>query len=496
MVTRGRNFINGRWCEGAVGWLDIENPATAENFAVQALADGNDVETAVAAALRCHEAGHLTRLRPVERGRMVRAMGDYLSANAEPAARLLSRETGKPYWEAVIEVQGAIRLFEYYANQTDALEGMSIPLGADYVDFTTLEPFGVSAQIVPWNFPLEIAARSIAPALATGNCCVVKSPEMAPLTIGLLGHAAEAAGLPPGSLNIICGAGAVAGAALCNHPDVRQIVFTGSLETGVSIASAAARNIVPCVLELGGKSAAIIFPDADLDQVVDSVRWGTFYNAGQICSALSRAIVHEDVHDQLVERLAALAASISVGGDQDGSEPTLTMGSMISKKQRDRAAAMGCDAERTGARRVCGATDFARAGWFLEPTIYSNVDLGMRICQDEIFGPVLTVSKFGHRDDPAAMANGTDYGLVAGVFTRDIDRAFGMARRLRAGQVFINEWFAGGVETPFGGVGKSGYGREKGREGLRNYVQTKNIAVRLTGLAANTALTKDRATGA
>ncbi|MBA3449503.1 MAG: aldehyde dehydrogenase family protein [Pseudaminobacter sp.] len=493
MVTRGRNFVDGRWCDGGAGWLEIENPATAENFAVQALADGNDVRTAVASALRCHEAGHLTRLRPVERGRMIRAMGNYLSANTEPAARLLSQETGKPHWEAVIEVKGAIRLFEYYANQTDALEGMSIPLGADYVDFTTLEPFGVSAQIVPWNFPLEIAARSIAPALATGNCCVVKSPELAPLSIGLLGYAAEAAGLPAGALNIICGVGPVAGAALCTDPDVRQIVFTGSLATGISIASQAARNVVPCVLELGGKSAAIICRDADLDQVVDSVRWGAFYNAGQICSALSRAIVHESVHDQLVERLAALADSISIGVDQGHIEPGLTMGSMISEKQRDRAVTMCREAEQNGARRIRGGNEAARAGWFVEPTIYSNVELGMRICQEEVFGPVLSISKFGDRDDPVAMANGTDYGLVAGIFSRDIDGAFNMAGSLRAGQVFINEWFAGGVETPFGGVGKSGYGREKGREGLRNYVQTKNIAVRLKARAANAASTNDMA---
>lgn len=481
----GQNFIDGRWCDGGAGRLDIENPSIGENFAVQALADGHDVDTAVAAALRSYEAGHLTRLRPVERGRMVRAIGDYLSVNRQAVARLLSRETGKPFWEAVIEVDGAARIFEYYANQADALEGASIPLGESYVDFTTLEPYGVSAQIVPWNFPLEIAARSIAPALATGNCCVVKSPEAAPLAIGLLGHAAEAAGLPPGSLNIFCGLGPVVGAALCSHPDVRQIVFTGSLTTGVSIASTAARNVVPCVLELGGKSAAIICADADLDQVVDSVRWGTFYNAGQICSALSRAIVHEDVHDELVERLAALAASVSVGAGQDDIEPSLTMGSMISEKQRNRAAVMCCEAEHAGAQRICGGKAAARPGWFFEPTVYANVGLGMRIFREEVFGPVLSVSKFVDRDDPVAMANDTEYGLVAGIFARDIDCAFGMARKLRCGQVFINEWFAGGIETPFGGVGKSGYGREKGREGLRSYVQTKNIAVRLDARAQN-----------
>lgn len=479
MMTHGQNFIDGRSCDGG-GWLDVENPAIGENFAVQALADASDVGRAVAAARRCHEEGHLTRIRPVERGRMVRAMGDYLADNSAEFAGVLSRETGKPDWEAVIEVDGAIRLFEYYANQADALEGASIPLGADYVDFTTLEPFGVSAHIVPWNFPLEIAARSVAPALAAGNCCVVKSPEAAPLTIGMLGRAALAAGLPQGSLNILCGLGPVAGAALCNHQDVRQIVFTGSPATGVSVASAAASNIVPCVLELGGKSAAIVCADADLDEVVDSVRWGTFYNAGQTCSALSRAIVHEDVHDELLERLAVLAASISIWDSATDVAAGLTMGSMISQKQRDRAETMCRAAERQGARRIYGGQSAARAGWFLEPAIYSDVDLCMPICQEEVFGPVLCVTKYGDRDDPVAIANGTDYGLVAGIFSRDIDRVFGMARRLRAGQVFVNEWFAGGVETPFGGVGKSGYGREKGREGLRNYLQTKNIAVRLT----------------
>ena len=473
------NYIDGAFCDGGAGRLWIENPGTGEQIAEQALADAADVDRAVQAAKRVHLSGALSDLRPVERGRMVQRMGRYLLEHLDEIAQVLCLEAGKPLWEAVIEVQGAARYFEYYGNQAETVEGRSIPLGAAYFDFTTYEPMGVSAQIIPWNYPLEMTARSLSAALATGNACVIKTPELDPLTNAYFAHAAEAAGLPAGAVNILCGFGHEAGAALSSHPDVNQIVFTGSVPTGIKIAEAAARNVVPCVLELGGKSAAIVHEDADVDAFMNDIRWGIFFNAGQVCSAMSRVIVHKNRHDELVDRAVEVAQSLSVGPGIERPDFGPNMSAMASIAQRDRAAAMISDAVAQGATVATGGRKMNIPGAFLEPTVLTNVSPDMTIAQEEVFGPVVSVLKFETEEEAIAIANGTPYGLVSGVFTKDIDRATYAARKLRAGQVFVNEWFAGGVETPFGGYGKSGYGREKGREALWNYVQTKNVAIKL-----------------
>lgn len=474
-----QNYVDGSWIDGGAGRIDVFNPGTGEKLAEQALADAGDVDRAVMAARRVHLSGALSDLRPVERGRMVQAMGRYLLGHIDEIAPVLTLEQGKPLWEARVEIEGAARYFEYYGNQAETVEGRSIPLGANYFDFTTYEPFGVSAQIIPWNYPVEMTARSLSAALATGNTAVIKTPELTPLTNAWFAHAAEAAGLPEGAVNILCGLGHEAGAALSAHPHVNQIVFTGSVPTGVAIASAAARNVVPCVLELGGKSAAIVHDDADLDAFENDVRWGIYFNAGQVCSAMSRVIVHESRHDELVERIAGVAGSLSVGPGIERAEFGANMGPMVSEAQRDRAAGMVSDAIAAGATAAAGGRRMNIPGAYLEPTLLTGVTPDMNIANEEAFAPVLSVLKF--RDDAQAIeiANGTPYGLVGGVFTRDIDRATQAARQIRAGQVFVNEWYAGGVETPFGGYGKSGYGREKGREALWNYVQTKNVAIRL-----------------
>ena len=474
-----QNYINGSFIDGGAGRLIVDNPADGSALAEIALADEADIDKAVAAARACHLDGSFAGLRPVERGRMVRAMGDYLLANCDEIATLLCRESGKPYWEAVIEIEGAARYFEYYGNQAETVEGRSIPLGSGYFDFTIYEPIGVSAQIIPWNYPIEMTARGIAAALATGNACVVKTPELDPLSSIYLAKAGEAAGLPDGALNILCGTGINAGAALSSHRDINQLVFTGSVATGIAVASAAARNVVPCVLELGGKSAAIVMPDADLDNVINSVRWGIFFNAGQVCSAMSRMIVHPAIHDEIIERLSSLAQSLSVGPGDERREFGANMGAMVSETQRDRAIGFVQGAADEGAKIITGGHKLNRPGWFLEPTIIDAVTADMTIASEEVFGPVLSVLTAKDEDEAIRIANGTPYGLVNGIFTKDIDAANRAARQLRSGQVFINEWFAGGVETPFGGYGKSGYGREKGREALWNYVQTKNIATRI-----------------
>jgi len=481
MKTYWQNYIDGAWCDGGAGRIDVINPGTGEKLAEQALADAGDVDRAVMAARRVHMSGDLSDLRPVERGRMVQAMGRFLLDHIDEIAPVLTLEQGKPLWEARIEVEGAARYFEYYGNQAETVEGRSIPLGKDYFDFTTYEPFGVSAQIIPWNYPVEMTARSLSAALATGNSCVIKTPELTPLSNAWFAHAAEAVGLPKGAVNILCGLGHEAGAALSAHPHVNQIVFTGSVPTGIAIATAAAQNVVPCVLELGGKSAAIVHDDADLEAFETDVRWGIYFNAGQVCSAMSRVIVHDSVHDALVERMVGVAQSLIVkpGIDQPDFGPT--MGAMVSDAQRDRAVAMITAAQHEGATVATGGHKLNTPGAFLEPTILTNVTPDMTIAQSEVFGPVLSVLKFSADDEAIKIANGTPYGLVDGVFTNNLDRATSAARQLRAGQVFVNEWYAGGVETPFGGYGKSGYGREKGREALWNYVQTKNVAIKLKG---------------
>lgn len=476
-----QNYIDGAWADGGAGRIDVINPATGEKLAEHALADAADVDRAVMAARRVHMSGTLSDLRPVERGRMVQAMGRYLLEHIDEIAPVLTMEQGKPLWEARIEIEGAARYFEYYGNQAETVEGRSIPLGSGYFDFTTYEPFGVSAQIVPWNYPVEMTARSLPAALATGNTVVIKTPELTPLSIAWFAHAAEAVGLPKGAVNILCGLGQEAGAALSAHPHVNQIVFTGSVPTGIAIATAAAQNVVPCVLELGGKSAAIVHSDADLAAFENDVRWGIYFNAGQVCSAMSRVIVHDSVHDELVDRIAGVAKSIRVGPGMEQPEFGPTMGAMVSVAQRDRAVGMITDAIAAGATLAAGGHKTNSPGAFLQPTVLTNVNPDMNIAQHEVFGPVLSVLKFSTDAQAIEIANGTPYGLVGGVFTRSLDRATSAARDLRAGQVFVNEWYAGGVETPFDGYGKSGYGREKGREALWNYVQTKNVAIKLKG---------------
>lgn len=395
-------------------------------------------------------------------------------------AEMLSEEQGKPLWEALIEIRGAARYFEYYGNQAETVEGKSIPLGDGYIDYTVYEPYGVTAHIIPWNYPVEMAARSVSAALTTGNTIVVKSAEMTPVTSMVWGHAAEAAGLSKGAVNVLCGYGHEAGAALAGHQDVRQVVFTGSVATGTRVAEAAAKNVVPCVLKLGGKSAAIVHDDADLEAFERDIRWGIFFNAGQVCSAMSRVIVHESRKNELVDRAVAIAQSLSVGPGIDRPEFGANMGSMVSEQQRDRALGLIAGAVDQGATVATGGHALNIPGAFLEPTIISDVTPEMTIAQEEVFGPVMSVLSFKDEEEAHQISNSTEFGLVGGVFTKDLGRATRATRAIRAGQIFVNEWYAGGVETPFGGFGKSGYGREKGREALWNYVQTKNVAIKMS----------------
>jgi aldehyde dehydrogenase (NAD+) len=376
-------------------------------------------------------------------------------------------------------VEGAALYFEYHGNQASTVEGTPIPLGKGFFGFADNVLFGVSAQIIPWNYPIEMTARSLSAALATGNACVIKSPELRPLTNAWFGHAAEAVGLPAGAVNLLCGLGQEAGAALAGHSHVNRIGFTGSGSTGIAIATAAARAVGPCVLAPGGKSAAISHDDADPAAFENDIRWGIYFDAGQVCSAMSRVFVHQSHKEKLLQRAEAVAKSLSVGPGADRISFGANMGAMVSEAQRDRAESMVRRAEEQGARLVTGGPKLNRPWAFLGPIVLADVSPDMDIASTEVFGPVLSVLSFHEDAEVIEIAHGTDHGLLGGVLSRDLDRATQAARLMRAGQVFVNEWYAGGVETPFGGFGKSGYGREKGREALWNYVQTKNVAINL-----------------
>ncbi|MBF7054658.1 aldehyde dehydrogenase family protein [Halomonas sp. KAO] len=471
------NYIDGAWV-GADTWLVVADPATDEPYAEIAEAGLEDADAAMAAARRCVASGALSSVRPAQRVTWLLAIAKEIKALTEEAALVLCRENGKSLDVARGEFEEAARYFEYYAGMADKIEGTSIPLGDDYVDFTSYEPMGVSLQIVPWNFPPSICARSLAPALAAGNAVVIKSPEISPLAMTFLMTACERAGLPKGAVNLLCGKGSVVGSHLVKHRDANQIVFTGSVPTGQRILRDAAERATPSVMELGGKSAAIVHADADIEQVIDSVKAGIFFNAGQVCSAMSRLLVHRSRFDEVVERARELAEGLSIGPGVNN--PDLTP--LVSRDQLEQVEAMCRRAIEAGAACITGGERVSGTdGYFMQPTLFTDVAVDSEIFQEEVFGPVLVIHPFDTEDEAVELANGTAFGLVAGVFDENLNRALRTARRLRGGQVFINEWFAGGVETPFGGVGLSGFGREKGQEALYSYVQTRNIAVRVKG---------------
>jgi acyl-CoA reductase-like NAD-dependent aldehyde dehydrogenase len=398
---------------------------------------------------------------------------------AEELATLESRDNGKPLRQARTDVQVAARYFEFFAGIADKIMGHTIPLGPGFLDYTVREPIGVSAQIVPWNYPIQIGARGVAPALAAGCSVVLKPSSEAPMTALRLGEIGLACGLPPGVFNVVPGTGAVAGAALARHPGIHQLTFTGSVEVGIAVAKMAADNVVPVVMELGGKSPNIVFADADLDLAVAGVANAIFQNAGQTCSAGSRLLVERGAHGALVERLVAKTKTMRIGPGV--SDPDL--GPIISKRQLEtieRYVAIGLE---EGASVAAGGGRPSDAGlgggFYFQPTLLDAVSADMRVAQEEIFGPVLAILEFDDVEEAAALANRSAYGLVAGVWTRDINKAMALASRIKAGQIYVNTYGAGGgVELPFGGYKKSGYGREKGLESLASYTQVKNVCVK------------------
>jgi aldehyde dehydrogenase (NAD+) len=465
-------IINGeRVSASDNGTFDVFDPSSGERLATVAKATKRDVDRAVSAAHAAMES------KPW--GGIMNRIAAALRDRAEELATLESRDNGKPLRQARTDVQVAARYFEFFAGIADKIMGNTIPLGPGYLDFTVREPIGVSAQIVPWNYPIQIGARGVAPALAAGCAVVLKPSSEAPMTALRLGEIGLECGLPPGALNVIPGTGAEAGTALASHPDINQLTFTGSVDIGIAVAKMAADNVVPVVMELGGKSPNIVFADADLDLAAQGVSTAIFQNAGQTCSAGSRLLVERKAHDTLVEKLVARAASMRIGPGV--SDPD--MGPIISERQLETVEQYVGIGTREGATIAAGGarpTDASLGkGYYFQPTLLDRVTPDMRVAQEEIFGPVLAMIEFDDLEQAAQIANRSQYGLVSGIWTRDINKAMALASRIKAGQVYINTYGAGGgVELPFGGYKKSGYGREKGLESLASYTQVKNVCVK------------------
>ena len=467
----GGERVNGK------GTFDVVDPSTGRTCAAVTRCGESEIDQAVQAARDAHE-NTWRRTTPTERARVLHRIAELLRRDHEELARLESMDTGKPLKQARTDAAVAARYFEFYANTVESFYGDTIPAIEGTFAYTLREPFGVTAHIIPWNYPIQIGCRSVAPALATGNCCVMKPAEEAPLTPIRLGELALEAGLPPGALNIVPGFGGEAGAPLAAHAGIDHLAFTGSLEVGQIVSKAAAENVIPVTLELGGKSPNIVFADADIEGAVPVIVNSIIQNAGQTCAAGSRLLVDRRVQDRVVDAVAKRFKEITIGPGLE--DPDL--GPIISEEQLERVDSY-VQAGKGEASLLAGGgvarEDQLRGGFFFEPTLFGGVAPNDRLSQEEVFGPVLVASSFDGPEEAAAMANGTDYGLVAAVWTRDVGKAHWLAREIRAGQVYVNTYGAGGgVELPFGGFKKSGHGREKGYEALFEYSQVKTVAIK------------------
>ncbi len=477
-MKKYQHYINGEWIDSKGNEvIAVVNPATEEVIGEISAANKDDIDLAVAAAKAAYDSRVLVDMNPMERAKLMRGIADELRKISKDGGALLCAENGKLLGASEYEFLDAANYFDYYSGLTDKIEGQTIPVNNQVMDYTLYEPYGVSGHIVPWNFPISMLARSLACSFAAGNSTVIKPAELTPLaTTSFFAQAIHNAGVPKGLVNIVTGYGVEAGAALTSHDDVAQITFTGSVKTGKTILHAAAERAVPAVVELGGKSAAVVLPDADIDKVVNATKVGIFSQAGQICSAMSRMIVHKSIKDEVLDKLSELAKSIKVG---PGNEEGVDLTPVISEEQLQKVENYARSGLQAGATAISGGHRVDRKGYFFEPTIYADVKPDMTIAQEEIFGPFLSVLEYEDHEEAVHIANDTDYGLAAGVFTKDVDMATKTAAKLNGGQVYVNSWFTGSIATPFGGYKQSGYSREKGQQAIKSYLQLKNVGIQL-----------------
>jgi aldehyde dehydrogenase (NAD+) len=455
--------------------IDVVSPSDGKVFASIPASSADDVDRAVKAARRAFDTGPWSRMAAADRGRLLTKLFDLVDRNSEELAGLESRDTGKPLRQGIADVTATKRYYEFYGGAGDKIHGDTIPFLPGYTALTLREPHGVVAGIIPWNYPLQILARVAGAALAMGNTLVVKPAEDASLTAIRIAELALEAGFPEGVFNVITGYGATAGAALSAHPLVDYVTFTGSPATGTAIQKAAAENNRGVTMELGGKSPQIVFADADIEAALPVLVNAIIQNGGQTCSAGSRIVIEETIYEDVARALAERFSKL-VAGPHDADRD---LGALINPKQKDRVAGFVAQAEAAGTPVLARGSIYPSApetGYYFAPTLFGSVDPQSAIARDEVFGPVLTLFSFKDEDDAVRIANGTDYGLVAGVWTTNGGRQHRVAKRVRAGQIFVNGYGAGGgIELPFGGFKRSGHGREKGFEALYDMTATKTI---------------------
>jgi len=479
-LAPGRLFIGGEWADAADGAaFEVVNPARGETLTEVAEGDAADVDRAVGAAREAFDSGAWPAMAPRKRARILWEIARGLEARKDEIARVETLQNGKPLFESGIDVAMTIETFEYYAGWVTKIEGETVPLSVpNQFGYTIREPAGVVGAIVPWNFPLNLASWKVAPALAAGCTVVLKPASETPLTALLLAEVADAAGLPPGALNVVPGGGRTAGEALVAHEGVDKIAFTGSTEVGKRIAKVAADTLKRVTLELGGKSPNIVFADADLPYAAKGAINGIFYGKGEVCAAGSRLLVERAAHDEVVSGVAEGAGRMTVG---DPFEKGTRIGAIVSEKQMERVLGYIEAGKKEGATIVAGGgrVDELAPGYFVRPTVFDDVEPDMAIAREEIFGPVLSTLTFDDVDEAIERANDTEYGLAAAVWTRDVKKAHYVARRLKAGTVWINTYNLYDAAMPFGGYKASGYGRDLGRHALEQYTETKAVWVDL-----------------
>lgn len=477
-ASLGKSLINGEWIAGQEDrQIEIFDPATADVIGHMSVCSVEDVDRAVAAARLAFEVGPWGQLKPAERAKILWRVADLMDEHQDELAALETLDCGKPLmYSRLVDVAMSAEIFRYMAGAVTKIEGATVPLSSagSWHAYTKREPLGVVAAITPWNFPLLLAVMKIAPALAAGNVVILKPSEWTPLSSLKLGELMVDAGIPDGVFQIVTGDGAGAGDALVRHHGVNKIAFTGSTAVGRRIGAIAGEQLKPVTLELGGKSANIIFPDADIPAAIAGAAAAIFYNAGQNCMAASRLFVHSSIHDEVVTGLAEHARALVVGA---GHEDATEMGPMVSDVHLAKVVGYIESAKEQGATIAAGGHVLDRAGYFVAPTIVSAVTPDMKIAQEEIFGPVLSVMPFDDEDEVVAMANASEYGLAAGLWTTNVRTAHRVADRLRGGNVFVNCWGGADAAMPFGGMKASGLGRENGKEAIDSYVETKSVYI-------------------